>query len=369
MTHQEIADQIKGAKENIFLIYAFNATGKTRLSVAYKDATKGEDGKHAGVYYNAFSEDLFVWDNDTANSEASIRLLVNPSSLNRFHGDIKEPDVREKLEPYKPKYDFFFNPYADPEKGIEYITFFMRGDEGKPIKISRGEERIFVWCFFLALFEAEGWADTQDQHFFIDDPVSSLDDHNIFITAATILDLIDAHFAKRKLIITTHHIGLFSILFDWLKKGEKAGAYSKATKPLVLSLKDDQLSLKSHDKEVFLYHLHLLQMLKEARESEIQAFHFAMLRQVLENIASFLGVGRVGYVLEQLGFKSEERVLEIVNFLSHKNVYRYESAVVVPDNKKLFEDIFDGLMDRYKFVLHALAVPVVPAAKPVTPAA
>ena len=107
-------------------------------------------------------------------------------------------------------------------------------------------------------------------------------------------------------------------------------------------------------------------MLKEARASEIQAFHFALLRQVLENIASFLGVGRVGYVLEQLGFKSEERVQEIVNFLSHKNVYRYESAVVVPDNKKLFEEIFDGLMDKYKFVLHAPAAPT--AATPAAPA-
>ncbi len=361
MTHQEIADQIKGAKEKIFLIYAFNATGKTRLSVAYKDATKGEDGKHTGVYYNAFSEDIFVWDNDTANSEASIRLLVTHSSLNRFHGDIKEPDIRKKLEPYKPKYEFYFTPYADPEKGIEYITFFIKGNEEKPIKISRGEERIFVWCFFLALFEAEGWADTQDQHFFIDDPVSSLDDHNIFITAATILDLIDTHFAKRKLIITTHHIGLFSILFDWLKKGEKAGTYSKATKPQILSLNGDQLSLKSHEKDIFLYHLHLLQMLKEARATEIQAYHFALLRQVLENIASFLGVGRVGYVLEQLGFKPEERVVEIVNFLSHKNVYRYESTVLVPDNKKLFEEIFDGLMDKYKFVLHAPAGAAAPA--------
>ena len=366
MTHQEIANQIKGAKEKIFLIYAFNATGKTRLSVAYKDATKRQDGKHAGVYYNAFSEDIFVWDNDTANSEASIRLLVTESSLNRFHGDIKEPDVHKKLEPYKPKYDFFFNPYADPEKGIEYITFYIKGDEAKPIKISRGEERIFVWCFFLALFEVEGWADQQSSHFFIDDPVSSLDEHNIFITAATILDLIDAHFAKRKLIITTHHIGLFSILYDWLKKGEKAATYSEATKSQILTLNGDQLSLKSHKKEVFLYHLHLLQMLKEVRASEIQAFHFALLRQVLENIASFLGVGRVGYVLEQLGFKPEARVLEIVNFLSHKNVYRYESAVVVPDNKKLFEEIFDGLMDKYKFVLHAPAAPA--AATPAAPA-
>jgi hypothetical protein len=352
MTHQEIAKQIKDAKEKVFLIYAFNATGKTRLSVAYKDATKGENGKHAGVYYNAFSEDIFVWDNDTVNSEASMRLLVTPSSLNRFHGNIKEPDVRKKLEPYKPKYDFYFNEYADAEKGIEYVTFFMAGDDEKRIKISRGEERIFVWCFFLALFEVEGWADTQDQHFFIDDPVSSLDDHNIFVTAATILDLIDAHFENRKLIITTHHIGLFSILFDWLKKGEKAGIYSKVTKPVILALEKDQLSLKGHDKHVFLYHLHLLQLLKEARSSELKAFHFALLRQVLENVASFLGVGRVGYVLEQLDFEPKERVPEMVNFLSHKNVYRFEGQAVVSDNKKLFEEIFDRLMEKYQFALH-----------------
>ncbi len=53
-----------------------------------------------------------------------------------------------------------------------------------PIKISRGEERIFVWCFFLALFEVEtDGAGEQDAQLFIDDPVSSLDEHNIFVTA------------------------------------------------------------------------------------------------------------------------------------------------------------------------------------------
>lgn len=63
----EIAKKIKdfGENKSIVLIYAFNSTGKTRLSVAYKELTKNENnGKHAGVYYNAFSEDLFVWDND-----------------------------------------------------------------------------------------------------------------------------------------------------------------------------------------------------------------------------------------------------------------------------------------------------------------
>ena len=79
----------------------------------------------------------------------------------------------------------------------------------------------------MALFEVEGWADKQSNHFFIDDPVSSLDDHNIFVTAATLFELIEKHHKKRKIIITTHHIGLFSILSDWLTKGEKSGTSTK----------------------------------------------------------------------------------------------------------------------------------------------
>lgn len=59
MNLEEIANQLKNLDQNIVLIYAFNATGKTRLSVAYKDATKNpETDQHIGVYYNAFSEDL-----------------------------------------------------------------------------------------------------------------------------------------------------------------------------------------------------------------------------------------------------------------------------------------------------------------------
>lgn len=64
MTHAEIAESIKADNAKVVLAYAFNTTGKTRLCVAYKNATKKEDGTHTGVYYNAFSEDLFVWEND-----------------------------------------------------------------------------------------------------------------------------------------------------------------------------------------------------------------------------------------------------------------------------------------------------------------
>ncbi len=44
MDLSQIAKQIKDASENIFLIYAFNSTGKTRLSVEYKEAAKNTEG-------------------------------------------------------------------------------------------------------------------------------------------------------------------------------------------------------------------------------------------------------------------------------------------------------------------------------------
>jgi hypothetical protein len=363
VTLDDIAKHLRDEDARITLAYAFNATGKTQLCVAYKNATKQADGSHSGVYYNAYSEDLFVWDNDEENDGANPRLTVLPSSLSKFHALLTEDNVRDKLKAYKPKFGFALNLYEDdPEKGIESVSFFIPNQNPdlpqQPIKVSRGEERIFVWCFFLALFEVEGWTDKQSSHFFIDDPVSSLDDHNIFITAATLLDLIESHFEKRKIIVTTHHIGLFSILSDWLAKGEKSDKFKKNKKPLyklhILSSRSGELELMSHRSDVFLYHLRVLQKLSEAHKAkDVRSYHFALLRQVLENVASFLGVGQFSYVLRQIGIDEADEVARIVNMLSHKTVYYYESDLVVPDNQVLFSNVMDRLLAKYNFVLHA----------------
>ena len=361
MSHEQIAKELAGAKERITLIYAFNATGKTRLSVAYKDATKDGSGAHAGVYYNAYSEDLFVWDNDSENGEIDVQLDIRKSSLNRFHSSLTEDDIRDKLNRFRPNYRFDFVPHENPEDGIKSVMFFHEvadpADPNKiskvPFKISRGEERIFVWCFFLALFEVEGWADKQASHFFIDDPVSSLDDHNIFITASTIYDLIEEHHEKRKFVITTHHIGFFSILADMLTKGEKASKFKKLTRVCTLSLRNEEISLESCQKDVFLYHLRLLQVLDQAHEANaLKSYHFALLRQILENVASFLGVGQFGYVLQQIGIDDADEVATIVNTLSHKKVYYFETDELGIDSLRTFKKIFVGLKEKYQFVLH-----------------
>jgi len=357
VTLDEIAETLRDADENIILAYGFNSTGKTQLSVAFKDATKAADGTHTGVYYNAFSEDMFVWDNDIENGEANVRLNVLQSSLSRLHSSLSEDSVRDKLQAYKPAYNFSFTFHDDVERGIETISFFIPdpdSDVRPSIKISRGEERIFVWCFFLALFDVEGWADQQSSHFFVDDPVSSLDDHNIFVTAFTIYDLIESQFENRKIIVTTHHIGLFAILYNYLLKSEKSGRFRDHTKAVILSGKRGDLSLENCNKDVFLYHLRLLQWLKQAQDTgDVKAYHFVLLRQVLENVASFLGTGRVSHVLEEIGVNNPENEARILNTLSHKNIYFYESDELVEDNRELFTEILEKLMAKYNFVLHA----------------
>lgn len=370
MDLKDIAKQIKEAKESVFLIYAFNGTGKTRLSIQYKEDAReqqpDENGKRkqTGVYYNAYSEDLFVWDNDIEHSEEDIKLRIVPSSLNESHSLIYEDDVRQKLKPYNPKYDFVFHSYEDdPSKGIEYVSFHLDDKDEKSIKLSRGEERIFVWCFFLALIDSEGWADKQNQYIFIDDPVSSLDDHNIFVTAFTLFELIKKHYETRKIIITTHHIGFATILGNWLTDPSNPFRGNKGKNKYQLrglSLDNGEYSFVSFaDKAVWLYHLRMLQVLDKAiqddaddsSENGIEVYHMAILRQILENISSFLGVGRIGFVLEQIGYSKEEadRIALEDNALTHRNVYFPQSDVMVPDNKNLLKDVFNRIIEKYHF--------------------
>lgn len=351
---KEIASQIFETPQTISVIYAFNATGKTKLSVEYKEITKeNNDGNHSGVYYNAYSEDLFVWDNDEDHFNENIKLNITHSSLNKFHSLLMDTDIlNEKLSLYHPRYKFTLNPYedGDREKGIESITFYVNEETKAAIKISRGEERIFIWCFFLALFDSETWTEEQNAHIFIDDPVSSMDEHNIFTTAESITKLIDDTYPKKKIILTTHHIGLFSILVDRLTKGHKSKKYKEDTAVFLLERNtSDELRLNSQN-GAFLFHLHLLKTLFDATKTELFSYHFVLLRQLLENISSFLGKGGIGYSLSQIELKEDPNtVAERVHSLSHKDSYKTQSNKMSESEEELFREILEKIVLKYKF--------------------
>ena len=90
------------------------------------------------------------------------------------------------------------NRYADFDFEIDYdeweVSFSreVASSDGATrqavddIKVSRGEENIFIWCFFLAIVqlvldgaEAYKWV----KYIYIDDPISSLDEHNAIAVA------------------------------------------------------------------------------------------------------------------------------------------------------------------------------------------
>ena len=73
-TLEDVADDLISSDKKVHLIYAFNATGKTRLSTILKDKLNiSENEKESKVkkilYFNAFTEDLFTWENDLENDE------------------------------------------------------------------------------------------------------------------------------------------------------------------------------------------------------------------------------------------------------------------------------------------------------------
>lgn len=60
------------------LLYAYNGTGKTRLSTTFKDLGKVDDEPDT-LYFNAFTEDLFYWDNDL-EEDRERKLKINRNS-------------------------------------------------------------------------------------------------------------------------------------------------------------------------------------------------------------------------------------------------------------------------------------------------
>jgi hypothetical protein len=155
---------------------------------------------------------------------------------------------------------------------------------------------------------------------------------------------------KRKIIITTHHIGLYSILFDRLRKGEKSSRYKNLTKPFILTNLNNELELKHHDKDVFLFHLHLMQVLDEAIKNKLYIYHFVLLRQLLENISSFLGSGNISHVLSEIEIDDPAGAANRINTMSHQNTYRFQFNEMPPEDVDFFKDIFSELKIEYNFI-------------------
>jgi wobble nucleotide-excising tRNase len=222
----DIAGQLKNNASKVQLIYAFNGTGKTRLSRAFKELFQIQEDdfktRHKIIYYNAFTEDLFYWDND------SCKLKIQPNSFTDWILKDQGQDqnivtnfqryIRNKLTPR-------FN-----EACTEVVFSLKRGNDEHfdHLKISKGEESSFIWNIFYTLLsqiisvlnqkpEDRETPDYNDlEYIFIDDPVSSLDDNHLIQMACDLAVLINGSSSPLKFVIATHNTVFYNVLFEEL---------------------------------------------------------------------------------------------------------------------------------------------------------
>jgi hypothetical protein len=360
------------AKKDVILFYAHNGTGKTRLSMEFKEMGKAS-GNRDTLYFNAFTEDLFNWDNDLAGDEHRV-LILNKHS--QFFRGIENLDIDNKIRPILHNYSDFnfitdFNYVKPSEAGEEnpethWAVRFIREElvdeitqNIENIKISRGEENLFIWCFFLAIYElaidgAEGydWV----KYVYIDDPISSLDENNAIALACGLATIIDSGIYKEieeagenkkverdrkvKAVLSTHHSLFFNVMFNELKMKRKTYfLHSKGSQDLKLQDTGDT---------PFFHHIALLSELKRAAESEvIHTYHFNGLRAVMEKTVSFFGYNKIDEVIH--GLEDEVLFHRAVQLLSHGRYSIFAPSPMTTDNKSLFKKILQGFIDKYEF--------------------
>lgn len=326
--------------QDFILLYAYNGTGKTRLSMEFKEAGKRKRGiVRDTLYFNAYTEDLFHWDNDLSNDTE--RILQINSDSNFFNG-FKELALEEKIFSYLER-------YAEFDFRIDYENWtisFSKGDSNH-IKVSRGEENIFIWCIFLAICELTlDGAEAYDwvKYFYIDDPISSLDDNNAIAVASDLAQLLKRGNGRVKTVISSHHSLFFNVMCNELKK------HKTKTYFLHRGNGSGTYTLRAADDTPFFHHVAMLAELQKASESgKLYTHHFNMLRSILEKTATFFGFNDFSACIH--GVDDEVLFARALNLLSHGKYSAYEPKEMGKDNKQLFQDILSAFLNRYKFDL------------------
>ena len=376
---------------NCALVFAYNGTGKTRLSYDFAHYGREEGSPQHTLYYNAYTEDLFTWDNDLENN-TDHRLLINQNSslIQGLAGYNFSDKLRKYLQVFV-DIDFDFHYGEDAPDLPDYVVFSKKikqrvklngewneiEDEIENIKISRGEERLFVWCFFRCILDQViGGNDAYKniEYIYIDDPMSSLDDNNVIAFAEQLYNVIrqqlvqetDAQragkddFRRIKFVVSSHHALFFHTMLHGLSMDKKLGRYY-----LSRNKQKDQLVLKSmSDNTPFYYNVAMMSEIKRAIESgKLYTFHFTVLRSVMEKIKEFFGHRDFAIILEGIKYKgetyekttfSQEELTEfysrVVNVLTHQGSM-FTPTLMNDDNKELATAIFNHLVEKYQFVL------------------
>ena len=370
---------------DLILLYAYNRTGKTRLSMEFKDTGKRKNNGNADtLYFNAFTEDLFTWENDL-DGDTARHLRLNPDST--FFNGLKDLALDETIANYLAR-------YADFDFDIDYTAWKIsfskevlrarRGGEPERIvetniKISRGEQNIFIWCLFMAICERmlDGHVSYQwNKYLYIDDPISSLDDNNAIAVACDLARLLRRAASRKatngdaapiKIVFSSHHALFFNVMCNEIGRA-KDGEPKVAHKRYFLHRPDAEgiYTLRSTEDTPYFHHVATLAELLRAADKKtgkLYTFHFNALRSIMEKTASFFGHPDISFCLKALN-NEEDRALynRALNLLSHGKYAIHEPTPMGDNNQELFRRILGDFVTTFQFAVPAI-VETPPAAQ------
>lgn len=352
-------------KKKFVLLYAYNGVGKTRLSGAFRDlgrevTDEGETTQRDTLYFNAYTEDLFSWDNDLAYERKRV-LELNTDS--KFFAGLRELEMEVKIGNLMERYTDL-NFYIDYERREQpdssgqlgnplppAVTFFREREENGdpiPIKASRGEENIFIWCFFLSIvdlamdseIDAYRWV----KYVYIDDPISSLDEQNAISVANHLAQLLTSVEHGPRVVVSTHHVLFFNVLCNELrKKAHRLFLKNGATR--------DSYILRDTTAKPFLHHLATLVELDEVQASGVlYTHHFNMLRRVMEQSANFFGLDDWTTCIRVRDDDPQKTLYKrMIDLMSHGDYSLYEPREMMEENKAHFRNIFRQFISGHPF--------------------
>lgn len=364
----EIAKQLRDSNKKVNLIYAFNGSGKTRLSKVFKNlivpkenhGNEEELTRRKVLYFNAFTEDLFYWDNDLLN-DTEPKLKIQPNSFIRWL--IKDQGDEGKVIG---KFHHYCDEKLMPKFDIEnnQITFsFARGNDTfeENIKLSKGEESNFIWSIFHTLIEqvvaelnisepSERTTNEFDElkYIFIDDPVSSLDENHLIQLAVDLAELVKDSPNTIKFIITTHNPLFYNVLYNEL--GAKSGYILRKDENKNENERFDLEEKQGGSNKSFSYHLFLRNLLEEVESKDIQKYHFMLLRNPYEKTANFLGYSGWSNLLPNDDAK-QSYYTRIINFTSHSTLSNEIIAEPTDAEKKIVKYLLEHLINNYGFYI------------------
>lgn len=376
-TLTEIAEQLKAHNKKVQLIYACNGTGKTRLSRLFKELVSpkvdenGEQATLKALYYNAFTEDLFYWDNDL-DGDVDRKLKIHPNEFTKWV--LEEQGQGPKIiEHFQRLNSGTIEPIFSAD--FSEIAFKMKSDtQGASIKISKGEESNLVWSVFYSLLDLaiEELSSAEDdrstdkfndlEYVFIDDPVSSLDDNHLIELAVDLAKLVKSSSASLQFIITTHNPLFYNVLsnefsnklakdpnavdIEWLYKPRESQKYrfdKDSTGNFELTILGENTP--------FSYHLLLLTEIREAIVSnQVRKYHFSFVRNILEKTATFLGYKGWAELLPKADDGNPDPFANrIINLSSHSAHAGEETGEVEANDKQKLEELVNYLSSEYGF--------------------